>query len=136
LSVDGRRKAWSRILADTDLPRTGTFVLTDGLDVIGFAHVAPTRDDDLPDSTGEVTGIYVSPSAWGRGGGRQLMDTARANLKAAGFTTATLWVLEANRRAQAFYERQGWAPEGARKIDDRGSFMLPEVRYIMVLNSR
>jgi len=62
LSVDGRRKAWSRILADTDLPRTGTFVLTDGLDVIGFAHVAPTRDDDLPDSTGEVTGIYVSPS--------------------------------------------------------------------------
>jgi len=133
LSVDGRREAWSRILADTDLPRTGTFVLTDGLDVIGFAHVAPTRDDDLPDSTGEVTGIYVSPSAWDRGGGRQLMDTARANLKAAGFATATLWVLEANRRARAFYERQGWAPEGARKIDDRGSFVLPEVRYITVL---
>lgn len=133
LSVEGRREAWSRILAETDLPRTGTFVLSDGLDVIGFAHVAPTRDDDLPDSTGEVTGIYVAPSAWGRGGGRQLMEAARANLKAAGFATAALWVLEANHRARAFYERHGWVPDGARKIDDRGDFVLVEVRYITVL---
>ena len=133
LSVEGRREAWSRILAETDLPRTGTFVLTDGLEVIGFAHVAPTRDDDLRDSTGEVTGIYVAPSAWGRGGGRQLMEAARANLKAAGFATAALWVLEANHRARAFYERQGWVAEGARKVDDRGDFVLLEVRYVTVL---
>jgi GNAT superfamily N-acetyltransferase len=133
LSVDRRSEAWSRILAGTDLPRTGTFVLSDGLDVIGFAHVAPTRDHDLPDSTGEVTGIYVAPSAWGRGGGRQLMEAARATLKAAGFATAALWVLETNRRARTFYERHGWVPEGARKIDDRGDFVLPEVRYITVL---
>lgn len=133
LSVDRRREAWSRILAETDLPRTGTFVLSEGLHVIGFAHVAPTRDDDLPDSTGEVTGIYVAPSAWGRGGGRQLMEAACANLKAAGFATAALWVLETNRRARMFYERQGWVPEGARKVDDRGGFVLPEVRYITVL---
>lgn len=87
----------------------------------------------MPDSTGEVTGIYVAPSAWGRGGGRQLMEAALANLKAAGFATATLWVLEANRRARAFYERLGWDPEGARKIDDRGNFVLLEVRYITAL---
>ena len=54
-------------------------------------------------------------------------------LKAAGFAAATLWVLEANRRARAFYEGLGWFPTGARKIDDRGDFVLLEVRYITVL---
>lgn len=76
-----------------------------------------------------MTGIYVTPNAWGRGGGRHLMDAAQASLKAAGFTTATLWVLEANLRARGFYERQGWAPDGARKLDDRGDF----VRYTTTL---
>src|SRR5205823_9925320 len=100
---------------------------------IGFVHVAPTRDDDLPASTGEVTGIYITPSTWRLGGGRQLMDTAKASLKAAGFATAGLWVLETNLAARAFYERQGWVADGARKVDDRGDFVLLEVRYCTTL---
>ena len=52
LSVERRRDIWSRILAETDLPRTGASVLQGGLDVIGFIHVAPARDADLPASTG------------------------------------------------------------------------------------
>lgn len=133
LSVERRSEVWSRILAESDLPHTGTFVLHDGLEVTGFVHVAPTRDDDLPASTGEVTGIYVTPNAWGHGGGRHLMDAAQASLKAAGFMTGALWVLEANLRARAFYERQGWAPDGSRKFNDRGDFVLLEVRYTRTL---
>lgn len=133
LSVERRNDVWSCILAETDLPRTGTFVLEEGLDVIGFVHVSPTRDDDLPAAAGEVTGIYITPSAWRRGGGRQLMDAAVASLKAAGFATAALWVLETNLAARSFYERQGWEPDGARKVDDRGDFVLIEVRYCTTL---
>ncbi len=54
-----------RILAETDLPRNGAFVLQEGHEVIGFVHVAATRDDDLPASTGEVTAVYITPGAWG-----------------------------------------------------------------------
>jgi GNAT superfamily N-acetyltransferase len=133
LSVRRRREVWSGILAEAELPRTGAFVLQDGLEVVGFTHVAPTRDDDLPASTGEVTALYVAPSAWGQGGGRQLLDTAKASLKAAGFAGAALWVLETNLAARRFYERQGWAPDGARKIDDRGDLVLLEVRYTTAL---
>ena len=129
LSVERRSEVWSRILSETDLPRTGIFVLQEGLDVIGFVHVAPTRDDDLPASTGEVTGIYITPSAWRLGGGRQLMDTAKASLKAADFATAALWVLETNLAARRFYALQGWVPDGARKVEHRGDFVLPEIRY-------
>ena len=133
LSVRRRRAAWSRILAEADLPRTGAFVLQDGLEVIGFTHVAPTRDDDLPASTGEVTALYVAPGAWGLGGGRQLLDAAKASLKTAGFMAGALWVLETNLAARRFYERQGWAPDGARKTDDRGDLVLLEVRYTTAL---
>ena len=131
--VQRRSEVWSRILAESDLPRTGTFVLQDGLEVIGFVHVAPTRDDDLPASTGEVTAIYITPNAWGCGGGRQLMDASQASLKAAGFKTATLWVLDSNLKARGFYERAGWSTDGARKSDDRGDFVLLEVRYTTTL---
>ena len=133
LSVRHRREIWSRILAEADLPRTGAFILQEGLDVIGFIHVAPTRDDDLPASTGEVTALYVAPNAWGMGGGRLLLGTAKASLKAAGFAAAALWVLETNLGARRFYERQGWAHDGARKVDDRGDVVLREVRYTATL---
>lgn len=133
LSVERRRDVWGRILADTDLPRRGAFVLQQGLDIVGFVHVAPTRDGDLPVSTGEVTALYLVPSAWGVGGGRQLLDAAKASLTAAGFAAAPLWVLEANLGARRFYERQGWAPDGARKVDDRGDLVLVEVRYSTTL---
>lgn len=129
LSVERRREIWSRILAETDLPRTGAFVLERGLEIIGFIHVAPTRDVDLPASTGEVTALYLTPGAWGLGGGRRLLKTAKASLKAAGFAAAALWVLEANVAARSFYERQGWVPDGASKVDDRGDLVLLEVRY-------
>ena len=45
------------------------------------------------------------------------------------FPMSTLWTLEANGRARAFYERTGWALDGTTKDDDRGSFVLKEVRY-------
>jgi GNAT superfamily N-acetyltransferase len=133
LSVERRRDIWSRILAEADLPRTGAFVLQSGLDVIGFIHVAPARDADLPACTGEVTALYITPSACGLGGGRQLLDTAKASLKAAGFTAAALWVLEGNLGARRFYERQGWTPDGTSKVDDRGDLVLLEVRYSTTL---
>ena len=33
---------------------------------------------------------------------------------------ALLWVLEGNVRGRAFYERRGFAPDGARKVLDMG----------------
>ena len=33
-------------------------------------------------------------------------------MRAAGYEEVVLWVFEANQRARAFYERQGFAPAG------------------------
>lgn len=128
LSIHRRSEVWTRILAETDLPRAGAFVLEDGNEIVGFTHFCPSRDPDTP-ATGELTAIYLLPEVWGRGGGRLLLEAAMTNLRKAGFRRATLWVLSTNARARCFYEHMGWSPDGAVKTDDRRSFGLVEIRY-------
>jgi GNAT superfamily N-acetyltransferase len=96
---------------------------------VGFAHVAPSRDDDAEEDVGELTAIYVLPDVWGHGGGRLLIERALESLGSAGFAEATLWVLDTNGRARRFYEAAEWHPDGASKVDDRQSFRMTDVRY-------
>ena len=51
------------------------------------------------------------------------------------YEEATLWVLEDNPRARSFYERGGWAPDGARKAEERWGVRAPELRYRKELSS-
>jgi ribosomal protein S18 acetylase RimI-like enzyme len=93
--------------------------------VLGFASVGPSRDED---SLGELYAIYVEPDAWSTGAGRALIAAAEERL-AAEYDSALLWVLEDNPRARRFYERAGWAADGARKAEERFGVRAPEVRY-------
>jgi RimJ/RimL family protein N-acetyltransferase len=130
LSVAERTRQWSRMLAATDWPRCGTFVLEDDTGVVtGFVHLRPSEDDDAGDDVGEVAALYLRAAAWGRGGGRALLASALAEFGRAGLTTATLWVLGTNDRARRFYERCGWEPDGAEKVHDWVSFVADDVRY-------
>jgi len=126
LSVDQREDMWWAILADTG---TKTFVLEHDARVVGFASVSPSRDEDATPTTGEVTAIYVHPERWGAGAGHALLESAVDALREAGNSSATLWVLDTNGRARAFYEAHGWAADGASKSEERDSFVLREVRY-------
>lgn len=67
--------------------------------------------------------------AWGTGIGRRLMTAALTSLVEAGFTRATLWVLDTNERARRFYEAGSWRPDGGLKRDERRGVLLNEVRY-------
>jgi GNAT superfamily N-acetyltransferase len=128
--VERRTSAWSDIIDDTSWPSTGVLVAEDHSGtLVGFAHVSGSRDDDAGSEVGEVTSIYISPDVWQQGAGRALLEAASATLQAAGFSSATLWLLDTNDRARKFYERMGWQPDGAVKVDDRGDFALRELRY-------
>jgi GNAT superfamily N-acetyltransferase len=122
LPVDGER--W-RPRLDTPPPGWSTFVCEDGGAVVGFASVGPSRDVE---GLGELYAIYVDPDAWSTGAGLALIRRAEEQL-AAEYDEATLWVLDDNPRARAFYERAGWAPDGARKAEPRWGVRAPEVRY-------
>ena len=64
---------------------------------------------------GHVARLYVRPDRWGARTGSALYRRATAHLREAGFSEATLWVLEHNLRARGWYERLGWRLTGERK---------------------
>lgn len=97
--------------------------------VVGFIAVAPSDDAEGGHDVGEVQTVYLEPEAWGAGRGVELLDAGLAELRRAGFTRASLWVLHSNDRARRFYERHGWAADGATKEHDWVAFSATDVRY-------
>lgn len=99
-----------------------------GGEAAGWVCFGKCRDEDAPASRGEVWGIYLNPVYWRRGIGSALIDWAVGELKKMGFTSLSLWVLEDNARARAFYEKQGFIFDGTRKTIEIGKKLM-EVRY-------
>ena len=66
--------------------------------------------------TGELYALYVTPAWWSTGTGRELMGSVLGALRAAGYPKAVLWVLADNARARRFYDRAGFAPDGATNV--------------------
>jgi ribosomal protein S18 acetylase RimI-like enzyme len=135
LAAEQRTARWATILASTDWPSTGTFVLDDEAGLVGFAHVCPSRDSDATGRTGEITSIYVRRHAWDQGAGRTLMTAALSTLADARFDDAILWVLDTNERARRFYEAGGWQQDGAVRREVIGDAEVNELRYRRLIAS-
>lgn len=91
-----------------------------GEQVVGFASSGACRDEDLPGAR-ELWAVYVLPEHWDTGAG--------AALVAAAGEIDVVWVLEGNVRARAFYERQGFQPDGSTKELERLGPGVTELRY-------
>lgn len=130
LDVAQRVERWTRTIAAGALPRDGTLVAERDGALLAFANLGPTRDDDRdPDRTGQIRSFYVRPDAWRGGIGQRLMSEVLRSLAAAGFRTASLWVLEGNHRAARFYSACGFTPDGAVKDDHLAGVDIRIVRY-------
>jgi GNAT superfamily N-acetyltransferase len=85
-------------------------------DVLGAPWPHPLSTDGKKRRVAELYALYVRPAWWSTGTGRALMDRVLARSVAAGYSSVTLWVLRDNRRARRFYERAGFAPDGASNV--------------------
>jgi GNAT superfamily N-acetyltransferase len=64
-----------RLSADTSAP--STLVAEQGGEIVGIAFWQASDEDDLdPSSVVELKVLYVTPSAWGSGIGRRLVEAA------------------------------------------------------------
>lgn len=132
LGVEDRLGQWDEALSGGPWPVV--LVAEEGGTVLGFASIGPTRDDDLDGRrVGELQTLYLDPGRWGTGLGAQLHDEAMAELRRAGFVSASLWALDTNARARRFYERRGWTADGTTKLHDWGAFVATDVRYVLGL---
>jgi GNAT superfamily N-acetyltransferase len=126
LSIDDREGTWREVLTTTT---TSCLVAEREGALVGFASGGPSTDQGAPRATAEVFTIYVDESEAGSGTGTALFVGVREALAEDGFTDATLWVLESNARARRFYEREGWAWDGARSDHQVQCANRPILRY-------
>ena len=96
--------------------------------LVGWISFGANRDLDALPEVGEVRAVFVHPRAWRRGVGSALLEHALDGLSSDGYTEATLWSFEANERANAFYERHGFARDGASQRREFSAGAV-EVRY-------
>lgn len=100
------------------------FVLAErGTGLLGFAEVGLAAQ---PAPAGGITGaelirLYVQPAAQGSGLGRRLIRAAEALASEAGLAALWLTAWDGNRRALAFYAREGYADIGATSYSFEGN---------------
>lgn len=91
---------------------------------MGFLIRTATVDD--ADALGWVnvqSMIYVLASEYGSGAAQALLDATL------GDSPASLWVADPNPRAQAFYRRNGFLPDGERTVAAKWE-NLAEIRMV------
>ena len=120
--------------ANLDPMKPQTIIAIERGEIRGFATTASTQDSNMPDF-GELCGLYVDPDDWGRGIGVALVSAARTRLLDLGFRNAILWVLVGNTRAQRFYRKDQWTPDGGQRTEEKWGFKMNDVRYRRNLQS-
>ena len=141
-----RTRPWQRMLVAVD-PGPGNSGPGDpgAGGVVGYASFGPETDvlnapwphpltaDGEGGRVAELYALYVRPAGWSTGTGRALMGKVLARTAAAGYESITLGVLRDNQRARRFYERAGFAPDGATNVLT-GLGSVIEVRYRRALD--
>ncbi|MEO7000126.1 MAG: GNAT family N-acetyltransferase [Terracoccus sp.] len=79
--------------------------------IVGFASAGPSRDDDAPTEC-ELYVLNQVSEVHGAGLADQLLD------RVLGDRDASLWVVQENARARAFYARSGFVDEGGRSAHE------------------
>jgi GNAT superfamily N-acetyltransferase len=116
---------WHELYADSAV----TMLLAEGAgEMLGFTVCGECRDPDAGDDVGEVRMMFTAAGAWGRGVGSALMAAALDDLRERGCSEATVWSFADNERANRFYERHGFARDGAERTEEAWAD-ITEVRY-------
>lgn len=131
-----RTRPWQRMIVAVDEPAAVVGYASFGpeVDVLGTPWPHPPTKAGEAGQVGELYALYVHPDWWSTGTGRALMDRALARTRRAAYPEIVLWVLEANARARRFYERAGFAPDGASNVLHRLG-AVNEVRYRRFLDA-
>ena len=89
--------------------------------IVGFASAGPSRDTDAP-TEWELFAINLVTEVHGTGLADQLLALVL------GDRDASLWVVEGNAQARAFYTRRGFTDEGGRSAHEQTD--APEIRLV------
>lgn len=128
-TVEKRVPIWSEILKEKT-----TLIAVHDREPVGFLSTGPSRDEDLSAADcGEIYALYVDPEKWRSGVGTELWRASLDWFRGHDYWQVSLWVLEENRMARDFYERQGFTHDGCTEPYQAGDKSLVEIRYVRAL---
>jgi GNAT superfamily N-acetyltransferase len=120
-----RERMWTAALTDERYRRNRVAVAVRDDELVGIAMSGPPGDATSAWAR-QLYVLYVYASEHGTGAGRALLGAVIDPGE-----SAVLWVADPNPRAQAFYRKHGFVPDGTVKVEDgvREIRMIREVRH-------
>jgi ribosomal protein S18 acetylase RimI-like enzyme len=103
--LEGRQRMWREGLARVPRPGSATFVAELDDEVVGFASVGRSRDEEA-ENEGELYEIYLLPSCWDRGIGRALLERGEESMREYGFERAICGCWRETNAASALSRRR------------------------------
>jgi GNAT superfamily N-acetyltransferase len=110
--IPRRERMWTRILAGELFPDAHVAVALRGERLIGIALAGKPEDQSSTWST-QLFILYVCAAEHGSGAGPALFKAVIEE-----GDPALLWVADPNPRAQAFYRKRGFRPDGVSMEED------------------
>ena len=110
--VSRRERFWTAVLTDPGYAAHRIAVAERDGSLIGIAMAGPVTEPDVQWSV-QLYVLYTYAAAHGLGAGAALLDAVVGPT-----TTAGLWVADPNPRAQAFYRKHRFLPDGTDKAAD------------------
>ena len=106
---------WSQRLGSAT---AATFLAWQDSEPVGAAtgKVENPADEHAIPGCWQLVGMWVDPSARGRGVADALVEAVAAHARSHGAEALVLWVTEVNDRARRFYRRMGFQPTGVRQV--------------------
>lgn len=110
--LPARGRFWNAVLTEERYePFRAAVAESDGA-VVGIALAGPPTEPEIEWDT-QLYVLYLLDAFQGNGAGRGLMEAVLPASASAG-----LWVADPNPRAQVFYAKRGFIPDGGAKLDD------------------
>src|SRR5262249_6466680 len=98
-------------------------------EIAAYAAVCEPRDNDLPPGFGEIAVFGTLVRYRRQGHGERLMERVREEATKRSWRALSLWVVDRNAPARAFYENQGFRSDGTSRVEDRLGFPATVLRY-------
>ena len=120
-----RERMWTRVLTDERYRQNRVAVAERDEVLVGIAMSGPPEDAAAAWAR-QLYVLYVHAADHGTGAGRALLEAVIAPAE-----SAALWVADPNPRAQAFYRKHGFVPDGTSQVEDgvREIRMIRDVQH-------
>jgi ribosomal protein S18 acetylase RimI-like enzyme len=121
--VARREHLWTAALSDERYAKNRVAVADHGGQIVGIAMSGQPADDSS--LAFQLYVLYLLGAHHGSGAGTELLEAVIAPTE-----SAILWVTDPNPRAQAFYRKHGFRPDGTHQVENG----IREIRMSRPLN--